>query len=73
MVDALGVEALGQLVGALLDHGVELGVGYVGQLDIEDLAGQRRHAREEAVEEDGVEDSCRIKLLVKLPRREQKG
>ena len=58
VVDALGVEALGQLVGALLDHGVELGVGGVGKGDVEDLARARGDGGEEAVEEDGMEDPC---------------
>jgi len=43
---------------ALVDEGLDLGFGDVGELEPEDVAGLRVDGGEEAEEEDGVEDSC---------------
>jgi hypothetical protein len=54
---SLGVELALQGGGALVDHGLELVVVDVGEGEVEDLAGLRGDGGEEAVEEDGVEDT----------------
>ncbi len=50
------VELAGEGGGALLNHGLELGVVDVGEGQVEDVAGARGQRGEEAGEEDCVED-----------------
>lgn len=52
------VELLDQRRGALVDEGLELGDGDVGEGEVEDFVGLRGERGEVAVEEDGVEDAC---------------
>lgn len=52
-----GGEVADERAGALVDEGLELGLGDVGEGEIEDFVGLRDDGGEIAVEEDGVEDS----------------
>lgn len=53
---ALVVQLADEGVGALLDHGLELDILDVGKGEVEDLTGLGDDSREEAVEEDGMEN-----------------
>jgi hypothetical protein len=54
---ALGFELAHEGGDALVDEGLDLGFGDVGELEPEDVAGLRDDGGEVAEEEDGVEDS----------------
>jgi hypothetical protein len=55
---ALRLELAHQAGHALVDQRLDLGVGDVGELEAEHVAGLGADGREVAEEEDGVEDSC---------------
>ncbi len=54
---ALGFELAHEGGDALVDEGLDLGLGDVGEFKSEDIAGLRDDGREVAEEEDGVEDA----------------
>lgn len=60
LVRALGIELAFESGSALVDHGLELIVVDIRECEVEDIAGKRGEGREEAVEEDRVEDAWAI-------------
>lgn len=55
---ALGFQLAFQGGGALVYHGFEFVVRYVGEGEIEDVVGDGGDGGEEAVEENRMEDAC---------------
>jgi hypothetical protein len=64
---ALRLELAHQAGHALVDKRLDLGIGDVGELEPEHVAGLGADGGEEAEEEDGVEDSYEVARLVFCP------